>query len=127
MIVPKQVKPEAPKSWLPLRSLLQLYAKSFYQFIGYYMIDHNNNIDTWNIRKQGTGYIILLKRKQRPKLKKKGCTEGSYQQIINHKMGSSSDLVQSNTHKCCSMLNTTDYNYKLRSVLGPENDSTTNK
>ena len=51
MILSKQVKPEAPKSWLPLHSLLQPYAKFFYKFVGYYIIDHNNNINTWNIRK----------------------------------------------------------------------------
>ena len=73
MITPKQVKPETPKSWIPLRSSLQPYAKSFYKFVGYYMIDSNNNINTLNIRKQVAGYIIFLKRKQRVKLKAKGC------------------------------------------------------
>ena len=70
---------------------------------------------------------MFLKRKQRPKLKAKGCTEGSYHRIYNHKIKSSSDLVQSNTHKGCSMLNRTDYNYKLKSVVEREDDSTTNK
>ena len=45
MIVPKQVKPEAPKSWLPLCSSLQPYKKFFYKFVAYYMIDHNCDID----------------------------------------------------------------------------------
>ena len=56
-----------------------------------------------------------------------GCTEGRYHRIFNHKIESSPDLVQSNTHNFCRMLNTTDYNYKLRSVLGQEDDSTATK
>ena len=127
MIAPKQVKPEVPKSWLPLRLLLQPYEESFYMFVGYYMIDYNNNIDTWNIRKQKAGYIMFLKRKERAKLKAKGCAEGHYHQIFNNKMESSLDLVQSNTHEGCCMLNTIDYNYKLRSVFGREDDSTAYK
>ena len=38
-------------------------------------------------------------------------------------MTSSSDLLRSNTHKGCFVLNTTDYNYKLRSVNGQEDES----
>ena len=127
MIVPKQVKLEAPKLWLPLCSSLQPYAKFFYKFVRYYMIDHNNNIDTWNTQKQVVGYIMFLKRKQRAKFTVKGCAESRYHRIFNHKTESSSDLIQSNTHKGYRMLNTTDYNYKLRSVLGQEDDSTANK
>ena len=67
------------------------------------------------------------KRKQREKLKVKGCTEGCYHRIFNHKMELSSDLVQSNTHKGCCMLNTTDCDYKLRSVFGREDDYIANK
>ena len=78
VIVPKQVKPEAPKSWLPSHSSLQPYVKSFYKFVTYYMIDHNYNIDTLNIRNQVAGYIMSLKRKRRAKLKAKGCVEGCY-------------------------------------------------
>ena len=63
MIVPKQVKPETLKSWLPLRSLLQPYAVSVYKFVGYYMIDHNYIINIWNIRKKVTEYIMFLQRK----------------------------------------------------------------
>ena len=96
---------------------LQPYVTSFYQSIGYYMIDHNNDIDTWNIRKQVVENIMFLKRKQRPKLKVKGCTEGSYHWIFKNEIKLSSDLVQSITHESCHMLNTTGYNYKLRSVL----------
>ena len=127
MIVPKQVKPEEPKSWLPSRSLLQPYAKSFYKFVTYYMIDHNYNINTWNIRKQVSEYIMSLMRKRSAKLKTKGCAEGCYDQIFNHILESSSNLVQSNNHEGCCMLDTTDYNCKLRSVLGREDDSTGTK
>ena len=42
-------------------------------------------------------------------------------------MESSSDLIQSNTHKSCRMLNKTDYNYKLRRVLRRKDNSTANK
>ena len=70
---------------------------------------------------------MFLKRKQRPKLKAKGCAEGNYPLVLKHEMESSSDLVQSNTHKGCNMLNTTYYNYKLSSVFGREDDSITKK
>ena len=70
---------------------------------------------------------MFLKRKRRAKLKAKICAEGCYHRIFNHEMESSSDLVQSNTHKVYSVLNTSDYNYKLRSVIGQEDDSTANK
>ena len=78
MITPKQVKSEIPKSWIPSHSSLQLYVKYFYKFVTYYMIDHNYNTDTWNIRKQVVGYIMSLKRKRGAKLKAKGCAEGRY-------------------------------------------------
>ena len=42
-------------------------------------------------------------------------------------LASSSNLLQSNTHKGCCVLNTTDYNYKLRSVIGREDDSKVTK
>ena len=91
------------------------------------MLDHDYNIDILNIRKQVAGYIISLKRKQKAKLKAKECAEGCYHCIFNHVLESSSDLVQSNTHKGCCALDTADYNYKLRSVLGREDDSTIKK
>ena len=127
MIAPKQVKPEAPKSWLPTHSLLQPYAKSFYKFVTYYIIGHNYNIDTWNIRKQVLGYIISRKRKQRAKLKAKVCTKGCYHHIFNHILGSSCNLLQSNTQRGCCVLDTTGYNYKVRSVIRRENDSKVTK
>ena len=107
---------------LPSYSSLQPYAKSFYKFVTYYMIDYNYNIDTWNIRKQVAGYSMSLKRKRRAKLKAKGCAEGRYHHIFNNVLESSSELLRSNTHKGCCVLNTTDYNYKLRSVIGREDD-----
>ena len=70
---------------------------------------------------------MSLKRKRRAKLKAKRYAEGRYHQTFNHKMKSSSIFVQSNTHKGCCMLDTTDYNYKLRSVIGREDDSNATK
>ena len=60
-ILSKQIKPEAPKAWIPSHSSLQPYTKSLYKFVTYYIIDHNYNIDTWNIRKEVIGYIMSLK------------------------------------------------------------------
>ena len=88
-----QVKSKTPKTWLPLCSSLHSYSKLFYKFVTYYMIDHNYNIDTWNIRKQVVGYIMFLKRKQGVKLKAKGCTQGCYDRIFNNVFESSSDLL----------------------------------
>ena len=51
-----------------------------------------------------------------------GCAEGCYHLIFNHAMESNSDLVWSNAHKGCCVLDTTNYNYKLRSVIGQEDD-----
>ena len=79
------------------------------------MFDHNYNIDTRGIRSQLVGYIMALKRKRGAKLKAKGCAEGRYHRIV---LKSSSDLLRNNTHKGCSVLTATDYNYKLRSVIG---------
>ena len=123
MIRPKQVTPEITKSWIPPYQLLQPCLEYLYKFVTYYMIDHNYNIDTWNIRKQVVGYIMSLKRKRRTKLKAKGCAEGHYHRIFNNVFQSSSDFLRTNTHKSCCVLNTTDYNCKLRSVIGREDDS----
>ena len=87
------------------------------------MIDHNYNIDTWNIKKQVVEYIMSLKRKHGTKFKGKGCIEGRYHRIFNNALESISDLLQTNTHKGCCVLNATDYDYKLRSVIGQEDDS----
>ena len=91
------------------------------------MIDynHSNNID--NIKRQVVGYITSMKRKQRMKLKAKGCEEDKYHLTFNNILTSDSDLLQSNTHKGCCVLNATDYNYKLSSVIGRENEFKTTK
>ena len=46
---------------------------------------------------------------------------------FNNVLESSSKLSRSNSHKGCCMLNTTDYNYKLRSVIGREDGSKVTK
>ena len=80
MILFKQVKPEAFKSWLLLHTSLQSCAKLFYKCIGYYVINRNTNTnnDTCSIRKQAVGYTIFLKRKQSTKVEEKGFEEGRY-------------------------------------------------
>ena len=60
------------------------------------------------------------KRKRGAKLKTEDCVEGCYHRMFNNMLESSSDLLQTNTHKGCSVLTATDYNYKLRSVIGQE-------
>ena len=91
------------------------------------MFDNNYNIDTLHIRKQVVGYIMSLKRKQKIKLKANSCAEDKYHLIFNNVLISSFILLQSNTHKGCCVLNTTNYNFKLRSVIGRENDSKVKK
>ena len=127
MITPEQVKPESPESWIPSHSSLQPYVKYFYKFVTYYMFDHNYNIDTCDIRRQLVGYIMSLRRKRAAKLKAKGCAEGRYHRMFNNVLESSSDLLRTNTHKGCSVLKATDYNYKLRNVIGREDNSSVMK
>ena len=122
VIISGQVKPESPESWIPSRSSLQSYVQCFNKFFTYYMFSHNYNIDTPDIRRQLVSYIMALKRKRGVKLKAKGCAEGRYHHIVNNMLESSSDLLQNNTHKGCSMLKATDYYYKLRSVVGREDN-----
>ena len=64
VIIPEQVKPESPESWIPSRSSLQPYVQWFDKFITYYMFDHNYIIDTYDIRRQLVSYIMALKRKR---------------------------------------------------------------
>ena len=71
VIIPEQVKPESPESWIPSRSSLQPYVKCFNKFVAYHMFDHNYNIDTRDIRRQLVGYIMAVKRKRGAKLKAK--------------------------------------------------------
>ena len=91
------------------------------------MIDQNTNNNIWSIRKQAVEYSMFLKRKQRAKVKAKGCIEGCYHQMFNHKVELSSHLVPSRSHMGSCVMNTMDYNYKLRSVNGQENNFTANK
>ena len=91
------------------------------------MINHIYNNDTWNIRKQVVGYSISLKRKRGAKLMAKGYTEGRYHRMFNNMLDSSSNLLQTNIHKCCSVLKAMDYNYKLRSVIGREDNCSVTK
>ena len=67
---------------------------------------------------------MSLKRKQRVKLKAKRCAEGDCHHIFNNVLESSFKLLQSNTHKGCCVLNTTDYNY---SMIRLEDDSKVTK
>ena len=112
-----QVKPETPKTWIPLYLSLHSYSKFFYKFITYYMFNNTYNIDTWNIRKQVIEYIMSLKRKQRMKLKANNHEEDKYHFMFNNVSTSDSDLLGSNTHQRSCVLNATQYNYKLRSVI----------
>ena len=56
------------------------------------------------------------------KLKAKYCAEDNYHPIFNRVLTSSSNILQSNTHKGCCVLNTADYKYKLSGVIGREDD-----
>ena len=119
---PIQVKPEIPKSLVPLHSSLQPFMKCFYKIVTYYMINYDYNINTWNIRRQIIGYIMSLKRKQRMKLDANNHEEDKYYLMFKNTVSSDSDLLQSNTHKECCVLNANAYNYKLRSVIGQEDE-----
>ena len=63
------------------------------------MIDYNHSSNTDNIRRQVTGYIISMKRKQRMKLKAYIPEEGNYHLMFNNVVQSDSDLLRTNTHK----------------------------
>ena len=67
------------------------------------------------------------KRKRGAKLKAKGCTEGRYHCILNNVLESGSDLLRNNITKGFSVLRATDYNYKLRSVIGREDNYSVTK
>ena len=99
----------------------------FHKLITFYMIDynHSNNID--NNRRQVVGYITSMKRKQRMKLKACSPEENKYHLMFNNVLPSDSDLLRTNTHKGCCMLNANEYNYELRSVIGQEDESKVTK
>ena len=59
-----------------------------------------------------------MKRKQRTKLKAKVCAEDCYHHIFSNVLESISELLHSNTHKACCMLDKTNYNYKILSAIG---------
>ena len=70
---------------------------------------------------------MLLKKEQNAREKTKGCAEGHYHPKFNHKLVLSSHIVTSCLYLGSYVMNTFDYNYKLKSVIGQENDFTTNK
>ena len=119
-IISIQIKPEISKSLKSLHSSLQPYMKYFRKLITYYVInyDHHNNIN--NIRRQVMGYIMSMKRKQRTICKSRYRERDIYQLMFNHVLPSNSDLLHTNTHKGCCLLNANKYNDKLRSVIGQE-------
>ena len=118
-----QVKSETPKSWVSSCLSLHSYLKLFYKFITYYTFNNSYNIDTWNIRRQVIGYSMSLKRKPRMKLKLSSHEENKYNLMFNNVLTLDSDLLWSNTHKGCCVLNASEYNYKLRNVIGRGDES----
>ena len=121
------MNPKTSKSWTSLHSSLQLYMEYFHKLIAYYIInyDHYNNIN--NIRRQVIGYIMSMKRKQKTILKTQYREWDKYQLMFNNVLPSDSDLLYTNTHKGCCLLNANEYNYKLRSVIGQEDVSKVTK
>ena len=61
------------------------------------------------------------------KLKTSSHEENIYHLMFNNVLTSGSDILQSNTHKRCCELNTTEYNYKVRRVMGREDESKVTK
>ena len=70
---------------------------------------------------------MFLKRKQSTKIKAKGCAEGNYHQKFNHEVESGSHLVTSCFYAGSYVINVLNQNYKIRSVIGREDDFTANK
>ena len=68
---------------------------------------------------------MLLKRKESVKVKTKGCEKGYYHQEFNHELEPNLHLVTSCIHVGSYEMNTLNYNYKLRSVFGLEDDFAT--
>ena len=101
--------------------------KYFHKLIAYYVIncDHYNNIN--NIQIQVIGYIMSMKRKQRTILKTQYQEHNKYQLMFDNILPSDSDLLCTNTHKRCCLLNANEYNCKLRSVIGQEDVSEVTK
>ena len=104
-VKPIQLKPEITKSWVPSFSSLHPYMKYFYKLTTYYMIDCNHSINLGKIRRQVVGYVMSMKRKQRLKLKAYSPEENKCHFMFNNMLPSDSDLLRTNTHKGCCILN----------------------
>ena len=111
-------KPEISKSRISSRSLLQPYMKYLHKLIAYYIIGHKHYNRINNIREQVVGYIMSMKKKRRSNLKARNPKQDKYHLMFNNVLPSDSDLICTNTHKRCCLLNVNEYNYKLRSVIG---------
>ena len=61
---------------------------------------------------------MSMKRKQRTKVKAQSPEQDKYHLMFNNVLLSDSDLLCTNTHKGCCLLNAIEYNYKLKSVTG---------
>ena len=61
------------------------------------------------------------------KLKAYSPEENKYHLMFNKVLSSYSNLLQTNTHKGCCMVDANDYNYELRSVIGREDKSKVTK
>ena len=98
--------------------------KYFHKLITYYIniIDYNHYNNINNIRKQVVGYIMSMKRKRRTNLKARSPEQDKYHLMFNNVLPSDSDLLCTNTHKGCCLLNSNKYNYKLKSVIGREDE-----
>ena len=60
-------------------------------------------------------------------MKAKGQAEGCYHQMIKYNVESNSHLIPSCSHMVSCLMDKTDYNYKLRSVIGHNSDFIANK
>ena len=116
------MKPEITRSWIPSRSLLQPYMKYFHKLIVCYIIGYNHYNNINNTRRQVRRYIMSLKRKQRKKLKACSPEEDKYHLMLNNVLPSDSNILCTNTHNECYLLNANEYNYKLRNVIGREDE-----
>ena len=117
------MKPEISKSWISSFSLLQPYMKYFHKLIAYYIFNYNHYNNINYIRRQVVGYIMSMKRKQRTHLKARSPEQDEYHLMFNNVLPPDSDLLCNNTHKGYYLLNTNEYNYKLRSVIGRADES----
>ena len=70
---------------------------------------------------------MSLKRKRRTKLKASSPEEDTYHFIFNNVLPPDSNILCTNTHKGCCLLNANKYKYKLRSLIGQEDESKVTK